>query len=72
MTHDELVFGALAYRRNVGATIDDIRSYLQCREEKKHTQKHDRAALRRLPWYSCVNDPDATTRFGLSRISTMG
>jgi hypothetical protein len=48
MSHDELVLEALAYRRNVGATIGDIRANLQCREEKKHTLQHARAALRRL------------------------
>ncbi len=48
MTHDELVLEALAYRRNVGATLGDIRAYLQFRENTKHSQKQDRAAIRRL------------------------
>eukprot|EP01047_Picozoa_sp_COSAG01_P044582 COSAG01_NODE_4044_length_5408_cov_1.746468_5_plen_210_part_00 len=48
MTHDELVLEALAYRRNVGATLGEIRSYLQFREDTKHTQKQDRDALRRF------------------------
>ena len=48
MTHDQLILEALAYRRNVGASLADIRSYLQLREEAKHTRKHDLAAVRRL------------------------
>lgn len=48
MTHDEFVLKALTYRRNVGASLSDIRAYVQFREEKKHTQKQDRAVLRRL------------------------
>ena len=48
MTHDELVFEALSYRRNLGALLSDIRAYAQIREEKKHTIKDDRAVLRRL------------------------
>lgn len=48
MTHDELVFEALCYRRHTGASLDDIRVYARSREPRKHTQEHDRAVLCRL------------------------
>jgi hypothetical protein len=48
MTHDDLVFQALAYRRNVGAVPSDIRAHVWSREAVKHTVKEDLAALRRL------------------------
>lgn len=48
MTHDELVLEALAYRRNVGATLGEIRSYLQFREAIQYSQSQDHAALCRL------------------------
>ena len=48
MTHDELIIQSLAYRRNVGATLDDIRSYLNFREETKHTIQQDLEVLLRL------------------------
>jgi hypothetical protein len=48
MNHDELVFDALCYRRNVGADLDSIRGYLLIREEEKHSSKQDLEALARL------------------------
>ena len=48
MNHDELVFDALCYRRNVGADLDSIRSYLSHREKEKHSSKEDLEALARL------------------------
>ncbi|MCU0977908.1 MAG: hypothetical protein MUF25_01940 [Pirellulaceae bacterium] len=48
MNHDELVFEALCYRRHTGATLADIRGYLQFREEGKHTQQDDRQVLSQL------------------------
>ena len=48
MTHDQLVFDTLAYRRNVGADLASIRSYISFREKRKRTTKNDLAALRRL------------------------
>ena len=48
MTHDGLVREALAYRRNVGATLAEIRAYVQFREQPGRTQTQDRAVLRRL------------------------
>ena len=46
MTHDDNVFAALAFRRNVGATQKDIRSYLTFREEPKRTPKDDLKSLK--------------------------
>ncbi|HEV2295222.1 MAG TPA: hypothetical protein VGR35_15325 [Tepidisphaeraceae bacterium] len=48
MTHEKLVAEALKYRRNVGAALDDIRTYVMIGETKKHTAKDDLAVLRRL------------------------
>jgi hypothetical protein len=48
MTHDEIVFKALAHHRNFGVRLGDIRGYALPREEEKHTATDDRAALRRL------------------------
>ncbi len=48
MTHEELIFQALAYRRHVGATASDIRAYVTWREENQHTQRDDRAVLKHL------------------------
>ena len=48
MTYDEIVFEALAYHRNFGVRLGDIRGYAFAREAEKHTAKDDRAALRRL------------------------
>jgi hypothetical protein len=48
MTYDEIVFEALAYQRNFGVRLGDIRAYAFSREAEKHTAKDDRAALRRL------------------------
>jgi hypothetical protein len=48
MTYDEIVFEALAYHRNFGVRLGDIRGYAVAREAEKHTAKDDRAALRRL------------------------
>jgi hypothetical protein len=48
MTLDELIVEALGYRRNVGCSLGDIRSYVQTREDEKHTPSQDRAVLRRL------------------------
>jgi len=46
--HDDRVFEALAYRRNVGAEPAEIRSHLSFREKPKRTAKDDLAALKRL------------------------
>jgi hypothetical protein len=48
MNHDELVFDALCYRRNLGANLDSIRSHLSHRENEKHSSKQDLEALARL------------------------
>lgn len=48
MKHDDLVFEALAYRRNVGADPASLRSYISFREKRKRTTKNDLAALVRL------------------------
>lgn len=48
MTHDDLVFEALAYRRNVGTSLSDLRKYLQFRELTSHTAEDDLEALRRF------------------------
>ena len=46
--HDDIVLAALIYRRNVGATLDLIRTFASIREAKKQTAKDDKAALARL------------------------
>ena len=48
MNHDELVFDAIRYRRNVGADLDSIRGYLLIHAEEKHSRKQDLEALARL------------------------
>jgi hypothetical protein len=48
MNHDELVLEVIQYRRNVGADLDSIRSYLSHREKEKHSSKQDLEALARL------------------------
>lgn len=48
MTHAELVFEALAYRRNVGATPADLRPYVMVLETSAHSSADDVAALREL------------------------
>jgi hypothetical protein len=48
LIHDENVFEALAYRRNVGATQPEIRSYLAFREEPKRTAQDDLKTLRKF------------------------
>src|SRR5262245_30862678 len=48
MNHDESVFDAIRYKRNVGADLDYIRGYLLIHEEKKHSSKQDLEALARL------------------------
>src|SRR5215207_69929 len=48
MTHDELVFEALAYRRHTGASLGEIRSYVGVREATKSAAKDDLAVLNRL------------------------
>jgi hypothetical protein len=48
MNHDELVFDAIRYRRNVGADLDSIRSYVSLREKEKNSSKQDLEALARL------------------------
>ncbi len=46
MDHDDRVFAALAYRRNVGATNSDIRTFLRFREDPKRTAKDDLRSLK--------------------------
>ena len=46
MTYDEIVFEALAYHRNFGVCLGEIRGYASSREAERHTAKDDRAALR--------------------------
>lgn len=48
MTLEQLILEALAYRRHVGASLGDIRSYVGIREETKHAASEDLAVLRRL------------------------
>ena len=48
MTHDDLVFEAVHYRRQTGASAADIRSYLRLREATPHTQCDDGESLGRL------------------------
>ena len=48
MKHDELVFDALCYRRNLGAELREIRKYVAFRERNKGGAKKDLAALGRL------------------------
>jgi len=43
-----LILEALAYRRHVGASLGEIRSYVGIREETKHPPRDDLAVLRRL------------------------
>lgn len=45
MAHEDDVFAALAYRRNVGATPSEIRAYLGLREEPKRSKTDDLKAL---------------------------
>ena len=46
--HDNLIFEALVYRRNVGASLSDVRAYLKYRAPTPHTEEDDLSALRRL------------------------
>ncbi len=46
MDHDDSVFSALAYRRNVGATMGDIRTFLRFHEDPKRTAKDDLRSLK--------------------------
>jgi hypothetical protein len=46
--HDDLVFEALTYRRNLGADLTSIRAYVKFRETRKRSTKNDQAALTRL------------------------
>ncbi|MCI0647281.1 MAG: hypothetical protein L0332_21745 [Chloroflexi bacterium] len=48
MTHDDLVFEAVCYRRYVGADLRSIRAYISVRGDKRQPSKEDRAALDRL------------------------
>jgi hypothetical protein len=48
MNHDDLVFEAMNYRRNVGADLDSIRAYVGIRGDKKRTSKDDKESLARL------------------------
>ena len=48
MTHDEALFEALAYQRYVGGTLDELRSILSFRFEKKRSRREDKAELNRL------------------------
>lgn len=48
MRHDDLVFEALAYRRNVGADTKTIRSWVKFKEKKKSSKTDDLTALKRL------------------------
>src|SRR5215510_6052540 len=45
MRHEDLIFAALSYRRNVGASLDDIRNFAFFRENKSHTSKDDQEVL---------------------------
>ena len=45
--HDELVFKALSFYRNVGADLDEVRRHLPPRARRKGTRQ-DQASLRRL------------------------
>jgi hypothetical protein len=48
MTLEQLILEALAYRRHVGASLGDIRSYVGIREDTRHAASDDLAVLRRL------------------------
>ncbi|MCI0639713.1 MAG: hypothetical protein L0Y72_26550 [Gemmataceae bacterium] len=48
MTHAELVFDAVRYRRHVGAHASSIRSYVIVREQSKHTRAQDTVVLSQL------------------------
>jgi hypothetical protein len=48
MTHDDNVFEAISYLRNVGASQRAIRTYLSVREEPKRTAKDDLKSLRKF------------------------
>ena len=48
MTHDDLVFEAITYRRHVGADFSSIRAYVSFRETKRHTEEDDLKSLIRL------------------------
>lgn len=48
MTHNDLILEAVNYRRNAGADLASIRSYLQFRDQEEHTSREDQAALHRL------------------------
>lgn len=54
MAHKDNVMAALAYRRNVGATLGDIRAYVSSREEPKYSRKDDRKALQLLEMQGIV------------------
>jgi hypothetical protein len=48
VTHDELVFEAVSYRRHTGATLPEIRGYVFGREPEPRAAADDREALSRL------------------------
>lgn len=48
MTYEELVLEALTYRRHVGAHPDELRLYIELREETPHTSSDDVAVLLKL------------------------
>lgn len=48
MTRKDLILEAFAYRRHTGATLRDIRTYAQFRQERSYTLKEDRAVLTAL------------------------
>lgn len=48
MNRETLIRQALAYRRNTGASLSDIRTYASVREDRSYTQEEDRSILSAL------------------------